>query len=1484
MMSAAARRQQHRAWRGPSLRLGSQNVRSLAIMSDPTKFKQLLRHWRLLRWDVVAVQESKTTPAAVQRLITAAAATARGHPGWSVWWSHGPPGIDDRPTAGVAIFVSRAALARGLVISNEWQPPAGAEGRMLGLRLAWGGHALRFLSIYMPSDSSTAQRAFIRGHLQAAAALAQTDGPGVRQVWAGDWNFVEHAGLDRLTLRAPAGGAAQSEASVAREWRGEWRQQLPAPLVDAFRSRCPNSHNYTHFSACGAARLDRFYISEGLLQWVVGLRAGEHLEGAQGAMLSDHRPLSLCLVACQASPAASRAAARLRLRFFGNRDLTAQFKNQLEVLVAQAPPDPTALQEWWPLFKRRLHSLGRRMNQAAQRSLPPSVEAAWRALEAAYQRADAGDAAAIVEVTMRRAELAEATAAALASSAAQQRHAWITQGERPCPALTAKLRPPTADRTVTALRASNGTLVESPAGCAQLLAKSYSRTCAQQTIDPMAQEEVLLGLDGGPRPSEAEAAALGAAAVTAVEVEQAMRRMKAGKAPGLDGLPLELWRRFSDVLGPLLASHFSAIGTARHASPAFLEGVLSVSYKRGPRSDPASYRPLQLLNTDYRILAKVLANRLGKLLPKLIDPEQCGFVKGRSIGEAIHLLQLLPHLLQREGRWAVAVLMDIAKAYDTVDRDFLLRAVERCGLGEGFATWVRLLLTNTRTCARVGASLSAAEQVLAGVRQGCPLAPLLYLLVAQALLRLLKRRGFGLLVGARLHTASLFADDCTTLLEASSMSELEAKLMEFLSTLDVFRLASGQQLSLPKTMALPLGRLPADLPTELCGIQLVQQARVLGVVLQAGSGAATVDWQTLAASVKASLTKLAGQELSIFGRALGSSSYAISRLLTAAEFGGLPPPMVLADLQAAIGKLVDSGTAPQDSGRRFTGVRAELVVGRPSEGGFGALPLVPHLHARHAAWLCRLITSDGKAPWAAVATALLQLIQPGLTPLGLLAYASTPTAIALLPDPLRRWREGMQQLPAVQLLPVTEDAEAAAEGDPGALQPTAAAQPAAAAGAAAPDLPHLSLLGIHAALPIMYSPLVQRPAAEGGGCLATTHSNLMHWPMEVSTLGQLVRLRARVRGLERTADGRQQQQLTRAAWQQAATPILGHAMVMLCLGDPALPPGESAMRWLSDALACVPGRWVSRASQENCLAQRSALQLPCAAEVEKYLACRLGWRRDNRAVSLAHFRVRHGTEWQLGSLQQQRSAEKLQPFVRQALTGTPAGPLPTSQLAAGESQLAAMFKRAWRLPCDNKVKETFWRLALNGLPTAQRQRAQWPCGCGTPGPDRGHHCWTCPVARAVVASVEAQLPAASRPLQQQHLWLGISPAAVHEGVWAAVCLAAVAAMDYGRRLMAARLLQVPADPSDPQQRRLVVTAEGRLGLAAPATPQPQAPGPALAAAAAVAAERRLWELIQDFSASAPAAWHASVAAGHPFLRWAEEPPGWQVVRPATAPA
>ena len=109
---------------------------------------------------------------------------------------------------------------------------------------------------------------------------------------------------------------------------------------------------------------------------------------------------------------------------------------------------------------------------------------------------------------------------------------------------------------------------------------------------------------------------------------------------------------------------------------------------------PTSYRPISLLITDYKIIAKILSNRLSKYLPKLVHMDQTGFIKNRQSADNVTRLLSIIHLAQKREEMSVAVALDAEKAFDRFEWDFLFKVLEKYGLGVSFIKWIKTLNTN----------------------------------------------------------------------------------------------------------------------------------------------------------------------------------------------------------------------------------------------------------------------------------------------------------------------------------------------------------------------------------------------------------------------------------------------------------------------------------------------------------------------------------------------------------------------------------------------------------------------------------------------------------------------------------------------------------------------------------------------------------------------------------------------------------------------
>ena len=138
---------------------------------------------------------------------------------------------------------------------------------------------------------------------------------------------------------------------------------------------------------------------------------------------------------------------------------------------------------------------------------------------------------------------------------------------------------------------------------------------------------------------------------------------------------------------------------------------------------------------DYKIAAKALGNRLLQVIASVVSPDQSCGIPGRSPAENVRLLLDVACYVDQNNIGGAVVSLDQEKAFDRVEISFLMKVLERMGFGPSFRAWIRLLYTDVHSAVVVNGFVSESFPVTRGVRQGCPLSPLLYVLAMESLAR-----------------------------------------------------------------------------------------------------------------------------------------------------------------------------------------------------------------------------------------------------------------------------------------------------------------------------------------------------------------------------------------------------------------------------------------------------------------------------------------------------------------------------------------------------------------------------------------------------------------------------------------------------------------------------------------------------------------------------------------------------------------------------
>jgi hypothetical protein len=229
--------------------------------------------------------------------------------------------------------------------------------------------------------------------------------------------------------------------------------------------------------------------------------------------------------------------------------------------------------------------------------------------------------------------------------------------------------------------------------------------------------------------------------------------------------------------------------------------LITLVPKKGDLQFIQNWRPISLANVGYKIMAKVYARRLMPLMEDIIGPAQSGFVPGRDIRDNVLEAVIVGQAATRDASVRGGmVLLDFEKAYDRLNRKFLFQTLAAIGFGPAFIAAVRLLHFDTIGRVMVNQHISDPFPINSGVKQGCPLAPLLFAIATEPLQSLFLRD--ALLVGLKVHGRRLlirfYADDTVLFLADGPDADRAMALIA------LFGQASGLLLNFTKCAVVPL--------------------------------------------------------------------------------------------------------------------------------------------------------------------------------------------------------------------------------------------------------------------------------------------------------------------------------------------------------------------------------------------------------------------------------------------------------------------------------------------------------------------------------------------------------------------------------------------------------------------------------------------------------------------------------------------------------
>ena len=353
--------------------------------------------------------------------------------------------------------------------------------------------------------------------------------------------------------------------------------------------------------------------------------------------------------------------------------------------------------------------------------------------------------------------------------------------------------------------------------------------------------------------------------ISDAEILEAIKSLKCNKTPGPDGYISEFYKKFALILCPLLRNMFNESLSSGSLPPTLRQVAITLLLKGG--KDPlqcASYRPISLLNVDYKILSKVLAARLEKVIPQIISTDQTGFIQNRH--SSSNFRRLFNIIYSSPSHLPEMVLsLDVEKAFDRVEWQYLFLTLKKFGFEDSFISWIKLLYYHPLSAVITNGIQSEYFLLGRGTCQGCNLSPLLFAVAVEPLAIALRqsKEFHGIERGGLTHKVSLYAEDILLYI-----SEPLKSVPTILNILTQFGKLSGYKTNFDKSEMFPLNQSASLIPVSNFPFRVVNKGfKYLGVeITSAFSSLFTKNFGILFEKCKKDMDRWSNLPLSITGR------------------------------------------------------------------------------------------------------------------------------------------------------------------------------------------------------------------------------------------------------------------------------------------------------------------------------------------------------------------------------------------------------------------------------------------------------------------------------------------------------------------------------------------------------------------------------------------------------------------------------------------
>ena len=511
------------------------------------------------------------------------------------------------------------------------------------------------------------------------------------------------------------------------------------------------------------------------------------------------------------------------------------------------------------------------------------------------------------------------------------------------------------NKTIKCLRLTNGEMITQKETILHELHAFYSKLYTSSHEQSINFSE----LDNLPLPKlDTEKQLLCEGALTENEILSALKTCKNNKSPGTDGFPAEFYKFFWNDMKQYLLDALNYNYAQGQLSSTQKEGLITLIPKKGKDTLLIkNWRPITLLNQDYKLATKSIAKRMCKVLPNIINEDQTGFLRGRYIGENIFKITNLMDHLDEHNEPALLISADFQKAFDSLEWDFIVYCLNLFNFGPSIIKWIKVFHTNTTTRVSNNGWVTNMFNPSRGSRQGCPLSPYTFLICAEILGCLFRNDPsiLGIQIQNHKFVVSQYADDTIITIAYS-----EHNLRKAVNIFETFAIYSGLKLNYDKSQVMPLGSIKHDYDILVpeSGFEWCEgPIKCLGVdICHRTEDLLKLNYARALEKIKAIIQIWDKRYLTLFGKVMILNSFIISQLIYLLSVLPAPPKNTMTQINKLIFEFMWNGKPDK--------IKRNIMILAKEHGGMAVPDIMMKNIALKVAWVQRIVTTEAK--WKSV--------------------------------------------------------------------------------------------------------------------------------------------------------------------------------------------------------------------------------------------------------------------------------------------------------------------------------------------------------------------------------------------------------------------------------------------------------------------------------------------------------------------------------------